>query len=68
MEVMVVLSKYSKSRDAKKMEKLILKNIGGAMINISEEIEVFLKSDEKVYTERLKKIAADNGYEMEVIK
>ena len=68
MEIMVVLSKHKSSRESKKIEKLILKNIGNPLINISEEIEVFLKSNEKIYLDRLKKIAQENGYEMEVVR
>ncbi len=68
MEIMVVFSKHKESRDSKKVQKLVMKNIANPLINVSEEIEIFLQSNEKVYIDRLKKIAEENGYDMEVIK
>jgi len=50
------------------VQKLVMKNIANPLINVSEEIEIFLQSNEKVYIDRLKKIAEENGYDMEVIK
>ena len=68
MEIMVVLSKHQESRTAKKIMKVINKSIPNPLINVSEEIEVFIEDDNKIYLERLKKLAEENGYDMEVIK
>ncbi len=67
MEIMVVFSKHKQSREAKKIQKLIMKNVPNPLVNISEEIEIFVE-DNKIYLDRLKKIAQENGYEMEVIR
>lgn len=70
MEIMIVLSKHKESKQAKKIEKKIIKEVSNPMINISEEIEVFIESDgnEKTYIDRIRKIAEKYEYEMEVIK
>lgn len=72
-EKMVVFTKRLNNKNSKRIEKKILNNIswGNPLIEVSEEVEIMLQGEDEELTasiEKLREVAEENEYEMEVIE